>query len=138
MADAADYRPPLTTVRQEFDELGAAAVTALVHGIEHGAHGMTTVPARLVVRASTAAAAARSLSARRLASLASAGRADETPLTPASAGRPAGLPAGAHHLVDRVPVRPVEVARGELAGGDDPVGVAGAARRDLGGEVDAR
>ena len=55
VADAADYRPPLTTVRQEFDELGAAAVTALVHGIEHGAHGMTTVPARLTVRASTAA-----------------------------------------------------------------------------------
>lgn len=55
VADAADYRPPLTTVRQEFDELGAAAVTALVHGIEHGARGMTIIPARLVVRASAAA-----------------------------------------------------------------------------------
>ena len=34
----------------------------------------------------------------------------------------------AHHVVDGVPHLPVEVARGELAGGDDPGRVAGAAR----------
>ena len=37
IADAADYRPPLTTVRQDFDTLGERAVAALVGGIEDGA-----------------------------------------------------------------------------------------------------
>jgi len=75
VADAADYRPPLTTVHQDFDALGSRAVAALVDGIE-GADGFTgsdrnagedrleagsgvafeTVATRLVVRASTAPA----------------------------------------------------------------------------------
>lgn len=56
IADAADYRPPLTTVRQDFDALGARAVAALVDGIEAGAPAsFETVPTRLVVRESTAA-----------------------------------------------------------------------------------
>jgi len=54
LADAADYRPPLTTVRQDFDALGARAVAALVDGIEAGAPpAFETVPTRLVVREST-------------------------------------------------------------------------------------
>lgn len=55
VADAADYRPPLTTVHQDFDALGSLAVAALVDGIEAGAAAaFVTVPTRLVVRASTA------------------------------------------------------------------------------------
>jgi DNA-binding LacI/PurR family transcriptional regulator len=57
LADASDYRPPLTTVRQDFDALGSRAVAALVEGIEAGAPAaFETVPTRLVVRASTAPA----------------------------------------------------------------------------------
>lgn len=57
VADAADYRPPLTTVRQDFDALGSRAVAALVEGIEAGTPAaFETVPTRLVVRASTASA----------------------------------------------------------------------------------
>ncbi|MFF2486410.1 LacI family DNA-binding transcriptional regulator [Microbacterium sp. NPDC058062] len=57
VADAADYRPPLTTVRQDFDALGSRAVAALVDGIEAGAPAaFETVPTRLVVRESTAPA----------------------------------------------------------------------------------
>ena len=57
VADAADYRPPLTTVHQDFDALGSRAVAALVDGIEAGAAvAFETVPTRLVVRASTAPA----------------------------------------------------------------------------------
>ncbi|WP_224751293.1 LacI family DNA-binding transcriptional regulator [Microbacterium helvum] len=60
VADAADYRPPLTTVRQDFDALGARAVAALVDGIEAGAAAaFDTVPTRLVVRESTAPARGR-------------------------------------------------------------------------------
>lgn len=58
LADAADYRPPLTTVRQDFDALGDLAVTTLVTAIEApGARVFETVPTRLVVRGSTAAPA---------------------------------------------------------------------------------
>ncbi|UYK41530.1 LacI family DNA-binding transcriptional regulator [Microbacterium terricola] len=57
VADAADYRPPLTTVRQDFDALGEHAVAALVAAIE-GAAGAASraesVPTTLVVRESTA------------------------------------------------------------------------------------
>lgn len=54
--DAADYRPPLTTMRQDFDALGARAVDVLVAGIETGAAPvLETIPARLIVRASTLA-----------------------------------------------------------------------------------
>ncbi|MGX5772764.1 LacI family DNA-binding transcriptional regulator [Microbacterium trichothecenolyticum] len=57
VADAADYRPPLTTVRQDFDALGARAVAALVDGIEAGAPAaFETLPTRLIVRESTAPA----------------------------------------------------------------------------------
>jgi len=54
VADAADYRPPLTTVRQDFDALGAAAVDALVTAIGGvPATGATLTPA-VVTRGSTA------------------------------------------------------------------------------------
>jgi DNA-binding LacI/PurR family transcriptional regulator len=54
--DAAQYAPGLTTVRQDFDELGERAVAALAEGIESGASPTTvhTVPTQLIVRASTA------------------------------------------------------------------------------------
>lgn len=54
VADAADYRPPLTTVRQDFDTLGERAVAALIAEIEGAPARSETVPALLVVRASTA------------------------------------------------------------------------------------
>lgn len=54
IADAADYRPPLTTVRQDFDRLGRLAVEALVAGIEGDEAGFEIVPTTLRVRASTA------------------------------------------------------------------------------------
>jgi len=58
VADAADYRPPLTTVRQDFDALGERAVATLVGRIEGVAErGVDVVPATLVVRASAAAPA---------------------------------------------------------------------------------
>ena len=53
IVDAAEYRPPLTTVRQDFDALGARAVQALVAAIEGGAPVAETVPATLVVRDSS-------------------------------------------------------------------------------------
>ncbi len=57
VADAADYRPPRTTVRQDFDTLGSRAVAVLVEGIEAGAAAaVETVPTHLVVRGSTAPA----------------------------------------------------------------------------------
>lgn len=57
VADAADYRPPLTTVHQDFDALGSRAVASLIDGIEAGTPaGFETVPTRLVVRSSTAPA----------------------------------------------------------------------------------
>lgn len=56
VVDAADYRPPLTTVRQDFDDLGARAVDRLVAMIEHGgaAGSADAVAAELVVRESSA------------------------------------------------------------------------------------
>ncbi len=58
VADAGDYLPPLTTVRQDFDALGERAVASLVARIERGAVSRPqTVPTRLIVRASTAATA---------------------------------------------------------------------------------
>lgn len=60
VADAADYRPPLTTVRQDFDALGERAVDALVSAIDGASdRGLQTLPTRLVVRESTAARATR-------------------------------------------------------------------------------
>ena len=57
VADAADYLPPLTTVRQDFDELGERAVEALIGAIETGGAREETVPTALMVRESTASAA---------------------------------------------------------------------------------
>lgn len=51
--DAADYRPPLTTVRQDFDALGAAAVGALVSAIEGTPVERRTLEPTVVVRASS-------------------------------------------------------------------------------------
>ena len=53
IADAADYLPPLTTVRQEFDELGERAVDALIGAIDGGSPKTDLVPTRLIVREST-------------------------------------------------------------------------------------
>lgn len=55
IADAAEFRPPLTTVRQDFDALGRRAVAALVAAIEGGDPVAETVPASVVLRQSTAA-----------------------------------------------------------------------------------
>jgi len=52
VADAAQYRPPLTTVRQDFDALGAAAVDALVARISGGPAAHVTLTPQLIVRAS--------------------------------------------------------------------------------------
>lgn len=59
VADAANYQPALTTVRQHFDRLGAVAVDALVERIEHGARPpqRILVPTLLAMRASTRPAA---------------------------------------------------------------------------------
>ncbi|MHC3000077.1 LacI family DNA-binding transcriptional regulator [Microbacterium sp. HJ5] len=54
IADAADYRPPLTTVGQDFDRLGEVAVATLIAGIEDGEAGFVLVPTALRVRESTA------------------------------------------------------------------------------------
>ncbi|QKJ21289.1 LacI family DNA-binding transcriptional regulator [Microbacterium hominis] len=60
VADAADYRPPLTTVRQRFDVLGERAVALLAEqDPAPDAAVAATVPTELVVRASTGAPAAR-------------------------------------------------------------------------------
>ena len=51
--DAADYRPPLTTVCQDFDALGAAAVAALVSAIEGTPVERRMLEPTVVVRASS-------------------------------------------------------------------------------------
>jgi len=54
--EAAYFAPPLTTVRQDFDALGLAGVRLLLEQLRTGVPGgRVVVPARLVVRASTAA-----------------------------------------------------------------------------------
>ncbi|WP_245601817.1 LacI family DNA-binding transcriptional regulator [Hamadaea tsunoensis] len=56
--EAASFIPPLTTVHQDFAEVGRRCVQGVLRQIERGTHetGTTLVPTRLVVRASTAAA----------------------------------------------------------------------------------
>lgn len=57
MDEAAHFWPPLTTVRQNFDEVGARAVATLLAEMTPGGQNSTTaisVPTELVVRASTA------------------------------------------------------------------------------------
>ncbi|KDA06880.1 LacI family transcriptional regulator [Microbacterium sp. CH12i] len=52
--DAANYRPPLTTIRQDFTELATAAVSALIAEIEGGAvEAPSVIPAQLIERVST-------------------------------------------------------------------------------------
>lgn len=52
VADAADYRPPLTTVRQDFAALGEAAVAALAATLDGAPPTRTVVPTTLIARAS--------------------------------------------------------------------------------------
>ncbi|WP_259606712.1 LacI family DNA-binding transcriptional regulator [Microbacterium neungamense] len=55
--DAANYRPPLTTVRQDFTALARTAVAALVADIEAApAPAASVIPTELVLRESAAAA----------------------------------------------------------------------------------
>ncbi|MEV4415991.1 LacI family DNA-binding transcriptional regulator [Catellatospora sp. NPDC049609] len=56
IADATSFIPPLTTVHQDFAEVGRRCVQGILHQIDSGeaAPGTTLVPTRLVVRASTA------------------------------------------------------------------------------------
>ncbi len=55
--DAASFIPPLTTVHQDFAEVGRRCVQGVLRQIERGEpeHGTTLVPTRLAIRASTAA-----------------------------------------------------------------------------------
>jgi DNA-binding LacI/PurR family transcriptional regulator len=57
MAEAQAFWPPLTTVHQDFAEIGRRSVQMLLHEIEDSTRGVgtTIVPTRLVVRESTAA-----------------------------------------------------------------------------------
>jgi len=60
LAEAAQFRPPLTTVRQDFDAIGERALGLLVDRIERAAPGnehpdAVLIPTELVARASTAA-----------------------------------------------------------------------------------
>ncbi|MFC7787368.1 LacI family DNA-binding transcriptional regulator [Microbacterium sp. MAHUQ-60] len=53
IADAGEFQPPLTTVRQDFDALGEQAVRSLVSRIESGADALPDLlTPRLVLRAS--------------------------------------------------------------------------------------
>jgi DNA-binding LacI/PurR family transcriptional regulator len=53
VVDAAEFQPPLTTVAQDFDALGARAVALLLDRVAGGEPGARTViPTRLVVRES--------------------------------------------------------------------------------------
>jgi DNA-binding LacI/PurR family transcriptional regulator len=57
MAEAEAFWPPLTTVHQDFAEIGRRSIQMLLQEIEEHSRGVgtTIVPTRLVVRASTAA-----------------------------------------------------------------------------------
>ncbi|MEU4999119.1 LacI family DNA-binding transcriptional regulator [Streptomyces sp. NPDC021622] len=61
IAEAGSFQPPLTTVHQDFGEVGRRCVDRVLHQVKHGEpeHGTTLVPTRLVVRASTAPPPAR-------------------------------------------------------------------------------
>jgi DNA-binding LacI/PurR family transcriptional regulator len=52
IADAAQFQPPLTTVRQDFDALGEQAVQVLVADIEGGRPAAALLAPALIVRAS--------------------------------------------------------------------------------------
>ncbi len=55
MPEAANFWPPLTTVRQRFERVGEVAMKALIADIEStgGDHARTLVPTSLVVRSSS-------------------------------------------------------------------------------------
>ncbi|WP_156784946.1 LacI family DNA-binding transcriptional regulator [Microbacterium sp. BH-3-3-3] len=55
IVDAGEYRPPLSTVRQDFDALGVRVVVALIAAIEGGEPAAESVPTSLVVRESSVA-----------------------------------------------------------------------------------
>jgi DNA-binding LacI/PurR family transcriptional regulator len=59
------FNPPLTTVRQNYTELGRRSLELLLAEIEVGRHTRVneTIPAELIVRASTAVASSRKLHA---------------------------------------------------------------------------
>ena len=59
------FSPPLTTVRQNYAELGRRSLEVLLTEIEVGRHARVhdTIPAELIVRASTAVASSRKLRA---------------------------------------------------------------------------
>lgn len=54
--EAAFFTPPLTTVRQNFNEVGRRALLTLLDQLESGERAGTrvTIPPELIVRASTA------------------------------------------------------------------------------------
>jgi DNA-binding LacI/PurR family transcriptional regulator len=52
IADAAQFQPPLTTVRQDFDALGEQAVQVLIADIEGGRAATSLLAPALIVRAS--------------------------------------------------------------------------------------
>lgn len=55
--ESAFFIPPLTTVAQDFEELGRRCIDLMLHRMENGSGGTTgTVAPRLVVRSTTAAA----------------------------------------------------------------------------------
>ncbi|MFD5464217.1 LacI family DNA-binding transcriptional regulator [Kitasatospora sp. NPDC127059] len=57
IAEASSFIPPLTTIHQDFDEVGRRCVEGVLHQIRNqtAEQGTTLVPTRMVVRASTAA-----------------------------------------------------------------------------------
>jgi DNA-binding LacI/PurR family transcriptional regulator len=59
--EAAFFIPPLTTVRQNFNEIGRRALLTLLDQLESGERAGTrdTIPPELVIRASTSATARR-------------------------------------------------------------------------------
>ncbi|MEU1471824.1 LacI family DNA-binding transcriptional regulator [Streptomyces sp. NPDC005761] len=56
IAEAGSFQPPLTTVHQDFGEVGRRCVEGVLHQMRRSGpdHGTTLVPTRLVIRASTA------------------------------------------------------------------------------------
>lgn len=61
IAEASTFLPPLTTVHQDFAEVGRLCVQAVLRKMRHddATHGTTLVPTRLIVRESTAPPAVR-------------------------------------------------------------------------------
>ncbi|KUN24773.1 LacI family transcriptional regulator [Streptomyces antibioticus] len=60
IAEASSFLPPLTTVHQDFAEVGRLCVQAVLRKLRHDGttHGTTLVPTRLIVRESTASPSA--------------------------------------------------------------------------------